>query len=57
MRFGSKPLTLINEVFIYMISTSYFLGNVAYQVNGFVQDFFNTFLQQYYIKMNEWWNQ
>ena len=57
MRFGSKPLTLINEVFIYMISTSYFLGNIAYQVNGFVQDFFNTFLQQYYIKMNEWWNQ
>ena len=44
MRFGSKPLILINAVFIYMISTSYFLGKVAYQVNGFVKDFFNTFL-------------
>ena len=26
-------------VFIYMISTSYFLGKDAHQVNGFVQDF------------------
>ena len=24
----------------YMISASYFLGKVAYQVNGFVQEFF-----------------
>ena len=43
--FGSKALILIiDEVFIYMISTSYLLGKVAYQVNGFVQDSLNTFL-------------
>ena len=33
-----KPL-ILNGVFIYMISTSYFLGKDAHQVNGFVQDF------------------
>ena len=38
MHFGWKPL-ILNGVFIYMIPTSYFLGKVAHQVNGFVQEF------------------
>ena len=43
--FWFEAIDIINyEVFIYMISASYFLGKVAYQVNGFVQDFLNMFL-------------
>ena len=41
--FWFKAIDVNYEVFIYMISASYFLGKVAYQVNGFVQDFLNVF--------------
>ena len=43
--FWFEAIDIINyEVFIYMISASYLVGKVAYQVSGFVQDFFNRFL-------------
>ena len=50
-----KPL-ILNGVFIYMISTSYFLGKDAHQVNGFVQDFiilfFNSTLKRMNVEIN-----